>query len=322
MRWVAVGGLLLAVGLSHWLTPVDQPILHGIHVVMRKMLMVPVVLSAMWWGIRGAWGAASCATLIYLPHVIMQWNNQPIENLNQVSELISLWGIALLVGYFIDHRQRTTQALADSHKATIFSLVRALDAREHATEQHSLRVAAVSTEIGKRLGLGHADLDALNSGALLHDVGKIGVPDAILLKPGPLTDDEWRIMRQHPDVGRGILSSVPRLDHALDVIYSHHERFDGTGYPRGLAGEAIPLFARIFAIADALDAMASRRPYKDPMPLDQARHRIADDANTHFDPRIVDAFLSIPLEHLQGLLDEVGSSPADDIEMIAVGDPV
>jgi len=131
---------------------------------------------------------------------------------------------------------------------------------------------------------------------LLHDIGKIGIPDAILLKPGPLTPAEWKIMRTHPEIGRQLVEQVPFLRGAVPIVYHHHERWDGTGYPLGLKGEDIPLGARIFALADAFDAMTFDRPYSQAIPLAAARQEIQRSAGTHFDPLVVETFLRLPLE--------------------------
>jgi HD-GYP domain-containing protein (c-di-GMP phosphodiesterase class II) len=131
---------------------------------------------------------------------------------------------------------------------------------------------------------------------LLHDIGKIGISDAILLKPGPLSPEEWVIMRSHPEIGRQILESIPFLRDAIPVVHHHHERWDGTGYPLGLSGPAIPLGARIFALADAFDAMTFDRPYSTAISLEAARDRIRDSAGTHFDPGVVATFLRVPLD--------------------------
>ena len=131
---------------------------------------------------------------------------------------------------------------------------------------------------------------------LLHDIGKIGIPDAILLKPGPLTPAEWKIMRRHPEIGRQLVEKIPFLSGAVPIVYHHHERWDGTGYPLGLRGEAIPLGARIFAVADAFDAMTFDRPYSRAISFEAARAEIERCAGTHFDPAVVATFVTIPLE--------------------------
>ena len=140
------------------------------------------------------------------------------------------------------------------------------------------------------MGISAEEMVHLRRGGLLHDMGKMGVPDRILLKPGPLTDDEWAIMRQHPQFAYDMLSPIAYVRPALDIPYCHHEKWDGTGYPRGLKGEEIPLVARIFAVADVFDALTSDRPYRKGWPDEKVREHIKAASGTHFDPKVVEAF--------------------------------
>jgi len=188
---------------------------------------------------------------------------------------------------------RALRDLESTYSQTLWTLVAALDAREHETSDHSLRVVRYTLAIARRLGLLDAQLPDLGRGALLHDIGKIGVPDAILHKPGKLTAEEWAEMKRHPQTGFNILKSVDFLQIPAEMVLCHQERFDGGGYPRGLAGEAIPLSARIFAIADTFDAMMSDRPYRKRTTSDAARAEILRCSGSQFDPRCADAFLSI-----------------------------
>jgi len=181
--------------------------------------------------------------------------------------------------------------LEEAYMATLEALINALDVRDTETEGHSRRVAAYTVAIAKTMGLKGEELTNIERGALLHDIGKIGVPDAILRKRGPLTPEEWRIMRMHPVMGRQILRGVRFLKPAIPIVYSHHERWDGTGYPEGLVGEAISLSARIFAVADAFDALTSDRPYRRAVPAEVALREIRRCTGTHFDPQVVEAFL-------------------------------
>ena len=185
------------------------------------------------------------------------------------------------------------EQLERAYVATLVALSRALDMRDTETEEHSLRVTRYSLAIGQKLGLTSEALASLELGAMLHDVGKIGIPDAVLRKPGPLTEAEWGIMRQHPRLGFTILSGVEFLAPSLDVVLHHHEKWNGTGYPDGLEGDAIPLAARIFAAADAFDAITSSRPYKVALPVEEALLRLQHDSGTHFDPVVVEAFVPI-----------------------------
>jgi len=186
--------------------------------------------------------------------------------------------------------------LQQTYQTTLEALGSVLATREIGTELHSRRVHAYSLALARSHGLSPAELDALGRGVLLHDIGKIGISDAILLKPGPLTPEEWVIMRSHPEIGRQILESIPFLRDAIPVVHHHHERWDGTGYPLGLTGPVIPLGARIFAVADAFDAMTYDRPYSKAISLEAARDRVRDSAGTHFDPDVVATFLRMPLE--------------------------
>jgi response regulator RpfG family c-di-GMP phosphodiesterase len=193
----------------------------------------------------------------------------------------------------LEKTSELTSALREVENAytnTLYALVSALDAREHETSDHSQRVVRYTTAVAKILGLGEAEIGEIARGALLHDIGKIGVPDAILLKPGPLNASEWEEMRRHPDIGFQILRSIPFLRIPAEIVLSHQERFDGRGYPRGLRGEEIPLGARIFAVADTLDAMTSDRPYRAGTTFAAARAEISRCAGTQFDPVVVKAF--------------------------------
>jgi putative nucleotidyltransferase with HDIG domain len=197
--------------------------------------------------------------------------------------------------------QRRTHELAvalsqleSNYQMTLEALVASLDAREHETFSHSLRVRAYTELLARAAGYPLELMPALEQGALLHDIGKIAVADAILLKPAPLTDAEWVEMRKHPLVGESILQRVPFLRPACTVVRHHHERHDGSGYPDGLKGAEIPLGARLFAVADTLDAITTDRPYRKGMGYHAARTEITRCRGRQFDPAIVDVFLKIP----------------------------
>jgi putative nucleotidyltransferase with HDIG domain len=192
--------------------------------------------------------------------------------------------------------QRSNVELRQAYDATIEGWSRALDMRDKETEGHTRRVTEMTLRLARALGLGDDELVHVRRGGLLHDIGKMGVPDGILLKPGPLTDEEWTIMRQHPVYAYEMLAPIAFLRPALDIPHSHHEKWDGSGYPRGLKGEAIPLAARIFAVADVWDALGSDRPYRPAWPADRVREYIRGEAGRHFDPHIVAAFLKLDLE--------------------------
>lgn len=172
------------------------------------------------------------------------------------------------------------------------ALAEALDAREHETGLHSKRVACHTLVLARRFTADEALLQQVYWGALLHDVGKIGIPDAVLLKQGPLDAGEWQTMRTHPEIGHRILSSVTFMATAAEIVLTHEERYDGTGYPNGLHGEEIPLWARLFALIDTLDAITSDRPYRKGVTFEAAEAEILRMAGTQFDPVAVQAFVA------------------------------
>jgi putative nucleotidyltransferase with HDIG domain len=186
-------------------------------------------------------------------------------------------------------------SLGNAHDGTLRSLVAALDARDSETAGHSERVADITIAIALEMGIPRDSEEwrHISWGALLHDVGKIAIPDHILRKPGSLTPEEWDFMRTHPKTGSEILRSVDFLLPAAEIVLCHHERFDGGGYPRGLAGEEIPLGARIFMIADSFDAMTSNRTYRSAMPAEEALAEILRNSGSQFDPAAVRAFLAV-----------------------------
>ncbi|MRR07786.1 MAG: response regulator, partial [Deltaproteobacteria bacterium] len=189
--------------------------------------------------------------------------------------------------------------LAYNH--TLTALVRALDAREKETGSHSERVMGYTMLLGETMGIQEKDLSVMARGALLHDIGKIGISDNILLKPAKLDEGEWRDMKRHPQLGYDILSGIKFLKGPAEMVLAHHERFDGSGYPNGLSRHDIPLGARIFSLVDTLDAMTSDRPYRMALPFNAVICEVERCRGTQFDPEIVDVFLSIPRERWEAV---------------------
>ncbi|HXD64953.1 MAG TPA: HD domain-containing phosphohydrolase [Solirubrobacteraceae bacterium] len=186
-----------------------------------------------------------------------------------------------------------TQQLTRSYRATVRALSNAVEARDAYTGKHAERVAAYGIEIARAAGVPRPDAPELEFGFLLHDIGKVAVPDSILYKPGPLTAEERALMARHPAIGAEIVGQIEFLTEAAEIVRSHHERWDGMGYPDGLSGENIPRSARVFAVADVLDALTTDRPYRAGFPLRQARAMIMDESGTHFDPTVIEAFRDI-----------------------------
>jgi HD-GYP domain-containing protein (c-di-GMP phosphodiesterase class II) len=189
--------------------------------------------------------------------------------------------------------QRTNLELSLAYDATIEGLSRALDLRDKETEEHTQRVTDLTVKLALRLNVDSADLVHIRRGAVLHDIGKVAIPDRILLKPGPLADDEWLIMRRHPGIAVELLSPVAYLAQALEIPHWHHEKWDGTGYPDRLAGDEIPFAARMFALADVFDALTSDRPYRGAWSKKDTVEYIESHSGRHFDPRLVPEFLDL-----------------------------
>ncbi len=208
-----------------------------------------------------------------------------------VAVLISVTYLLQVLGLNLKRSVEQAEELAQAYDVTLEGWARALELRDELTEGHTRRVTEMTLKLARLLKLSDADLVQIRRGAFLHDIGKMGIPDAILHKPGPLTDEERNIIEQHTQYAYDMLSKIPFLQDAIDIPYCHHEHWDGHGYPRGLKGERIPLFARIFAVVDVWDALTSDRPYRRAWKKAEARQYILDRAGTQFDPRMVDVFL-------------------------------
>ncbi|HEX2715680.1 MAG TPA: HD domain-containing phosphohydrolase [Candidatus Acidoferrales bacterium] len=202
---------------------------------------------------------------------------------------------------------RALGQLEQSYDYTLEALGGALDLKDAETEGHCQRVTAFTISMAKAMKVDAALLPQIARAAFLHDIGKMAIPDQILRKPGPLTNEERQVMRRHCEIGYSMLSRIPFLRDAAEIVLAHQEFFDGTGYPRGLKGEEIPLGARIFAVADTLDAMISDRPYRRAMPIATAREEIKRCAGTQFDPTVVEVFLSFPDSQWLELRENVGA---------------
>jgi putative nucleotidyltransferase with HDIG domain len=201
--------------------------------------------------------------------------------------------IAIQDATLFENLQDSNSELFQAYDATIEGWSHALDLRDKETEGHSLRVTEMTLELARKFDLADEQLRHIRWGALLHDIGKMGVPDSILLKPDKLTDQEWERMKQHPVFAFEMLSPITYLKSSLDIPYCHHEKWDGTGYPRGLKGEVIPLAARLFAIVDVWDALRSDRPYRKAWSVEKTLEHIKSLSGTHFDPKVVDYFLDM-----------------------------
>ncbi|MEP7135288.1 MAG: HD domain-containing phosphohydrolase [Chloroflexota bacterium] len=214
------------------------------------------------------------------------------EWLNFLNMVAGQAAIAIDSAIMFRELQRSNIELSVAYDATIEGLTRALDLRDKETEEHTRRVADTAVRLAVHLGVGETDLIHIRRGAILHDIGKVAIPDRILLKPGPLAEDEWQVMRRHPGIAVDLLSSIAYLAQALEIPHWHHEKWDGTGYPDHLRGDAIPFAARLFALVDVYDALTSNRPYRTAWSKQETLQYIESQAGQHFDPVIVPKFLT------------------------------
>ena len=209
--------------------------------------------------------------------------------------------------------QELEEQVRSTRKATICALNQMLDLKDLNTGVHSTRLAEWAVRIGQELGMEESGLADIEVAALLHDAGKVGVPDAILKKPGPLDPDEWRVMRMHPEFSWAVLRLVPGLEKTSLYALHHHEKYDGSGYPAGLRGEEIPIGARIVSVIDAFDAMVASRPYKEGLPLEEALNRLVRDSGTHFDPAVVHHFVPIARAEMPSVFAATGVSQSTEL---------
>jgi len=248
-------------------------------------------------------GAARITGYFEGVRVVSEWQHQQMLD-DALSAALMVGLASLLCGGAIypvvvrlsaENEQKAREVL-DSHISMMEALGRAIAKRDSDTGAHNYRVAWIAARIAERLGMRDKAMQSLIAGSFLHDVGKIGIPDAILLKPGKLDADEFDTMRTHVQQGEEIVTGIGWLDGASAVVAGHHEKWDGSGYPRRLSGQDIPLAARVFAVADVFDALCSKRPYKEPMGLDSAMEILEKDTGSHFDPEVMAAFRPIAQE--------------------------
>jgi len=229
--------------------------------------------------------------------VLEIFHRAPLEPDNEWLEFLDTLAVQAAIAIdnagLFEGLQRSNLELAMAYDATIEGWSRALDLRDRETEGHTIRVTDLTLRLARSMGVTEEELVHMRRGALLHDIGKMGIPDNILLKPGPLTDEEWIVMRRHPEYAYELLTLVSYLRPALLIPYCHHEKWDGTGYPRGLREEAIPLAARLFAVVDVWDALRSERPYRKAWPAEKVRKHLMEQSGKHFDPQALSMFLKM-----------------------------
>jgi HD-GYP domain-containing protein (c-di-GMP phosphodiesterase class II) len=229
--------------------------------------------------------------------VLELFNRKPLYIDNDWTNFLETMGVQMAIAIdnfsMYDGLQRSNMNLALAYDATIEGWSKALDLRDRETEGHTQRVTDMTMKLAVRMGSGGMEMIHIRRGALLHDIGKMGIPDEILHKPAGLTEEEWVVMRRHPQYAYDLINPISYLRPAVDIPYCHHERWDGTGYPRGLKGDKIPLAARIFSVVDVYDALTSDRPYRKAWDKTKTLAYIQEQSGTQFDPMVVNVFLDL-----------------------------
>jgi putative nucleotidyltransferase with HDIG domain len=251
-----------------------------------------LAIALVYLAFSAAWILLSDRVLTRLvPDPALQANVQSVKGIGFV---VASSVVLFMVSHrYLDRAGAAAAELRRAYDATLDGWAAALDLRDHSTAEHTHRVTELTVALASRFGFAAEALENVRRGATLHDIGKMGVPDDILGKPGALTDDEWVQMRRHPDLAVEMLRGIDYLQPALPIPWCHHEKWDGSGYPRGLVGVQIPLEARLFAVVDVYDAVTSVRPYREPMHETEALALLESGAGSHFDPDVVAAFLDL-----------------------------
>ena len=292
------------------ISDITMPGMNGLDMIPHVHRMRPNTVVVMISGMQTVESAIGALRLGSFDYVMKPFDLRQVEAV--VKRALEHQQLIVAKQRYEDHleelvEQRTAEldqalnSLEDAYRSTLRALTAALETRDLETHGHSERVVTYSLRLGREYGLDSQRIKALEFGSLLHDIGKIGVPDSILRKPAKLTDDEWVLMRQHPVHGQQILRGIEFLEGAARVVAQHHEQWDGSGYPTGLSGEDIDLCARIFAVADAFDAITSDRVYRKGKPYEAAAQELDDWAGKQFDPKVVEAFHRVPKEDWEEL---------------------
>ena len=300
-RGAAVLVLMAAVTAFLFSVPESGEGGHGSRGLVQKFYFLPLMLAAAWFGLRGAVVATLMVTGIAV-WLIVRSRVAPGLQIERMGEVGVFWLVAALAANFFEQQKKHLDDLESANDNTLFVLASALDVREENTGSHSRRVAGYAIRLAQEMGIDDRDsLDVIWKGALLHDLGKIGIPDSILLKPGPLDDEEWKLMRRHTEVGFEMLTGVRFLQEPAEIVLYHHEWYDGRGYPRGLKGDEIPVGARLFAVIDVFDAVTTARPYRTPESHAGASAILRQKGGTHLDPEIVQCFERVPYSEWEGI---------------------
>ncbi len=285
----------IGIAAAHFLVNTGSQGLHVIHILLAGLSLLVIGAGALWYGWRGGVTTAAVTTVLYLIHMALDWPHQPMENANQLAFAAIFIFVGAVTGVLSDLETREVAKRIEAERGSqrnaiirsLSALDQALGLRNGGTLTHSENVARLATQIARQMGLADERIEELRLAALAHDIGKIGVRDDILLKPGKLDPQELAVMRRHPETAAAILSSIPGAARIAEIVLSHHERLDGNGYPRGLVGDQITMETRILSVADAYCALREKRPYKDAIEEAPVWKWLEEGAGTAFDTKVL-----------------------------------
>jgi putative nucleotidyltransferase with HDIG domain len=293
LKAVAIMVVVAILTAVHFSVPRATHELHVIHIVLAGMYVVPIIGAALWFGLRGSLAVTALISVAYYIHIRLSWPNQPMVNANQYAMIAVYWVIGCVTGALVNleekEKARRQKAEREVVIESIAGLSNALNYRDEYTRRHSEHVSRLGVQIGTRLDLSPERLEVIRLAGLVHDIGKIGVRDDVLLKPQELTEKEWTAIRQHPIIAAEILRPIYGAREIASIVLAHHECPDGSGYPRGLKGEEIPIEARIIRVADVFASLVEERPYKPASGPEQAMAVLDQLAGSKVDGSIVRA---------------------------------
>lgn len=300
LQVVTVCLAVLLLTAAHFLIARNTHELHVIHIISGGMYLLPIIASALWFGLRGSLSTTAAIALAYYAHMRLSWPNRPMENANQMAFIAVFWLVGLVTGVLVELEEQEKRRRLKAERETIIEgiagLSNALRFRDEYTRRHSEHVSRLAVQIGTRMGLSPEQLDVVRLAGLVHDVGKIGIRDDVLLKPHELSAEELAVIHRHPTIAAEILAPIHGAREIAEIVLAHHECPDGSGYPRGLRGEAICREVRIVSVADVFSSLLEERPYKPAMTVDQVMATLNEIAGTKLDRDSVRA--------LQQLVDE------------------
>ncbi|SNB45388.1 HD-GYP domain-containing protein [Geobacter sp. DSM 9736] len=282
--------LIFVITFFHFSIPTEDHTSHMVHIILRKLYFLPPVMAAAWFGLKGATLVTSVISVAFLSHAVLDWPGDYMEQANQFGELATFWVVGLVPGVLFDRQKALLQDLAKSQEETLLALVSSLDLRGKNTPLHSQRVREYTVLLAERAGVSEKEKKSISLGALLHDVGKISVPDTLFLKHAGYSPEELKIFRAHPEKGYRLLQKIGFLRDAAEIVLTHQERYDGSGYPRGLKGEEIPWGARLFMVAEIFDELTG---YHAGLDYDHATEMIRKKSGSWLDPAAVEIFINI-----------------------------